>query len=82
MSRRINARPGRRINANPNRAFNVVAAVTFLSMFALAATPWTWNLIKFLDCDFEADYKCEVIHATGVFVPPLSLITVWFAGDD
>lgn len=72
----------RRINANPNRAFNVVAAVTFLSMFQLAATPCTWNLIKFLDCDFKPDYKCEAIHAVGVFVPPLSLITFWFASDD
>ena len=42
---------------------------------------YAFNIVKFVQCDFETDYKCEVIHAVGVFVPPASLITVWFATD-
>lgn len=48
---------------------------------AVALTPWIINGLKFLDCDFKPDYKCEVIHGAGVFIPPASFITVWF-GDD
>ena len=39
------------------------------------------NIVRFVQCDFETGYKCEVIHAVGVFVPPASLITVWFDTD-
>ena len=42
---------------------------------------YVFNIVKFVQCDFETDYKCEVIHAVGVFVPPASLITVWFDTD-
>ena len=50
-------------------------------ILALLLTPWVWNAVKFANCDFEANFKCEAIHAIGVFVPPASLITVWFADD-
>ena len=52
-----------------------------LLLFALLATPWVWNVAKFVDCDFESDYKCEAIHGIGVVIPPASYITVWFADD-
>jgi hypothetical protein len=39
------------------------------------------NVIKVTNCDFESDYKCEVIHGVGVIVPPAALITVWFEDD-
>ena len=42
---------------------------------------YVFNIVKFVQCDFETDYKCEVIHAVGVFVPPAALITVWFDTD-
>ena len=42
---------------------------------------YVFNIVKFVQCDFETDYKCEVIHAVGIFVPPASLITVWFDTD-
>lgn len=48
---------------------------------ALAVTPWIWNGVKFINCDFEADYKCEVIHGAGVVIPPASFITVWLGTD-
>ena len=42
---------------------------------------WIWSTVKLASCDFEPNYRCEVIHGIGVAVPPLSIVTVWF-GDD
>lgn len=39
---------------------------------------WVWNLIKFIKCDFAPIDKHEIIHGLGVFLPPSSVITVWF----
>ncbi len=54
---------------------------TLLVIFLLAVTPWVFNAFKFANCDFESDYKCEIIHGAGVFIPPSSFITVWFDTD-
>lgn len=43
---------------------------------------WIWNAAKLTACDFESDYRCEVIHGVGLIVPPLSVVTVWFADDN
>ena len=37
---------------------------------------WVKNLIKLTECDFEAPYKAEVIHAVGI-IPPVGMITGW-----
>jgi len=52
-----------------------------LTVVALAAAPWCINAYKFANCDFEANYKCEIIHGAGVFIPPSALLTVWFGSD-
>ena len=39
------------------------------------------NLYKLTQCDFESPYKCEVVHAIGLF-PPASLIVAWFETDN
>ena len=39
---------------------------------------WSFNIYKLTQCDFTAPYKDEIVHAIGVFIPPASLITVWF----
>lgn len=54
-------------------------AVILIAVIVLA--PYVVNAYKFAHCDFEADYKCEAIHATGVFVPPAAWVTVWFGTD-
>jgi len=54
---------------------------TLVIIFVLVVTPWIWNGFKFAACDFESDYKCEVIHGAGVFIPPAAYITVWFSDD-
>ncbi len=54
---------------------------TLLIIFLLAVTPWVLNAFKFAACDFKSNYKCEIIHGAGVFIPPASFITVWFDTD-
>ena len=48
-----------------------------LGVWAYGIVAFIWNLIKLSQCDFNAPYKEEVIHAIGLFVPPASLITCW-----
>jgi hypothetical protein len=52
-----------------------------LLIFVLLVTPYIWNFVKFTNCDFKSDFKCEVIHGVGVFIPPSAYITVWFDDD-
>ena len=42
---------------------------------------WVKNLIKLSDCDFEAPYKCEVVHAVGI-IPPVGMVTGWLNFDE
>ena len=41
---------------------------------------WIVNLIKFTNCDFKSDYRCEAIHGVGL-IPYISSVTVWFDVD-
>ena len=41
---------------------------------------WVTNIVKLTDCDFESNYKCEVIHGLGI-IPLVAPITVWFDTD-
>lgn len=50
-------------------------------LLVILFTPWLVNGYKFTQCDFESDYKCEAIHGVGVFIPPSSLLTMWFGHD-
>lgn len=47
----------------------------------ILSLPWLINAYKLSQCDFEGNYKCELIHAGGVFVPPAAFVTVWFDTD-
>lgn len=53
-----------------------------LLIAALAVTPWIVNAVRLADCDFVANYRCEVVHGVGVVIPPLSYVTVWFDDDN
>jgi len=53
-----------------------------LILAVLAFAPYVWNAAKFIDCDFESNYKCEAIHGVGVVIPPAAFITVWFGDDE
>ena len=39
-------------------------------------TGWVKNLVKLSECDFEAPYKCEVVHGVGL-IPPVGMVTGW-----
>ena len=56
--------------------------VAMIIILALAAIPWIWNAVKLTNCDFDAPYRCEVVHGIGLTVPPSSIITVWFDDDE
>ena len=47
------------------------------SFALLLAGCWIGNVVKLVNCDFEAPYKGEVIHMIGL-IPAVSLVTVWF----
>lgn len=51
-----------------------------LALLILVGGSWIGNLVKLTDCDFEANYRCEVVHGIGV-IPPAAVVTVWFDSD-
>ena len=48
----------------------------YLVVLLIVLTGWVKNIIKLSDCDFEAPYKAEVIHAIGI-IPPVGMVTGW-----
>ena len=47
-----------------------------LVVVVVVAVGWVKNVIKLWDCDFNAPYKCEVVHGLGL-MPPIGAITGW-----
>ena len=45
-------------------------------IIVVIGTGWVKNIIKLSDCDFEASFKCEVVHGIGI-IPPVGMITGW-----
>ena len=62
------------------RGFTLIELVLVL-FFVLGPSLWVWNAVKLASCDFNADYRCEVIHGVGLVLPPTSVVTVWFSDD-
>lgn len=62
------------------RGFTFVGLMV-LAFAVYAVGAWVLNAYKLASCDFEANYRCELIHGVGFIAPPLSIVTVWF-GDD
>ena len=60
-------------NKTFKRVFGAQAVIVVLMMVAYVV-----NFIKFIDNDFEAPYKSEIVNGIGVFLPPAASITVWF----
>jgi hypothetical protein len=54
---------------------------TLIIIAVFAFTPYVWNGYKLAGCDFESNYKCEVIHGIGVVIPPAAFVTAWFDDD-
>jgi prepilin-type N-terminal cleavage/methylation domain-containing protein len=53
--------------------------IVFVVLIGLGS--WIWNAVKLASCDFESNYRCEVLHGAGLVVPPLSILTAWFDDD-
>ena len=47
-----------------------------LVVVAVVSVGWVKNVIKLANCDFEAPYRAEVIHAVGL-IPPVGMVTGW-----
>lgn len=63
------------------KGFTLIELIVVL-VIVIGGWSWIWNAVKLASCDFESDYKCEVIHGVGLVIPPLSIGTAWFADDD
>ena len=50
----------------------------YLIFLVFAIGCWIINLVQFFNCDFNPVGKEEILHGVGVFVPPFSVISVWF----
>jgi len=42
---------------------------------------WIMNLIRLINCDFDAPYKAEVIYVIGTFTPTC-IVTGWIDLED
>lgn len=47
----------------------------------IIVSSWIVNLNKFIDCDFVAPYKREIVHGVGL-VPVISIGTAWITVED
>lgn len=56
---------------------SLVGIFLYLAFISFFIVSYIMNIVKIIGCDFEASYKEEIIHAIGIFVPPLSMITAW-----
>jgi len=66
---------------NNQKGFTLIELLIVM-LFVCIVVTFVWNAIKFSSCDFESNYKCEVVHGAGIIIPPLSIITVWFDDDN
>ena len=55
---------------------------TLVILGILVCIPYVWNFTKLIGCNFDAPYKCEVVHLIGVVIPPTAYVTVWFDSDE
>ena len=62
---------------------NPIIKLAVLILFvALQFTSYFVNAYKLTQCDFESNYKCEVIHGLGLIPSPISIVTVWVGTDE
>lgn len=54
------------------------SAYFVIIFYAYLVISWFVNAYHFFCLDFEPSYRDEIIKALGLFIPPLSGITVWF----
>lgn len=50
----------------------------YVVLIIFVAICWITNIVQFFNCDFNPIGKTEILKGVGTFIPPASLITVWF----
>ena len=53
-----------------------IIVVTAVIITLVAGTGWVKNIIKLSNCDFEEQYKAEVVYMIGI-IPPVGMVTGW-----
>jgi hypothetical protein len=48
-----------------------------IAIWLFVITSYIVNVVKLVNCNFEAPWKSEVIHAIGL-IPGCSIVTAWF----
>ena len=53
------------------------AGLIVVGVWLFFVSCWVVNAYRLTECDFEAPYKCEAIHAIGL-LGPAAAVTVWY----
>ena len=56
---------------------SLIAALLSVAFPIFMIVAWIVNIVKLVNCDFDAPYKQEIIHAIGL-IPGVSIVTCWF----
>lgn len=59
-----------------------ILAVLLGLILVAGVVGWVKNIIELTECDFKAPYKCEVIRAVGVMVPPVGAVVGFITIED
>jgi hypothetical protein len=52
--------------------------LTVIILFALLLLlSWPVNLVRFIQCDFKAPYKAEVIRGIGIPIVPVGIVAAY-----
>lgn len=51
-------------------------------IWAVFAIGWVWNVVDFVNLDFEAPYKAEIIRGAGVVVAPVGGVLGYIRIED
>lgn len=49
-----------------------------ISIYIFFGICYIINLVKLIQCDFDAPWKEEIIHAIGTILPLAAPVTMWF----
>ena len=53
-----------------------MAGILAIVLVIVIACSWVGNLLKLIDCDFQAPLKCEAVHGIGL-IPVIAPFTVF-----
>ena len=57
------------------------ALVLYIVTLVILLGSYVWNAVELTQCDFEAPYRCEIVHGIGVVVPAVAPISLAIGSD-